>query len=1030
MTAYEQRIRQAAGQAETEAGLTLQVRGGVRIRAAADLLRCTVADQPPCEVVLDPGGARCGCPVFAENGGCRHTVAAARQAQRDGLLEGMLRRSAEARGQRLMEILDTELAESRALRLEPELLREDGLRLGLRIGEKRLYAVRSLADFMEARRSGRRLFFGKGFSYEPAWMRFPEDAETLLRLLQALCDTQAAAGVRAERWLSLSDSAVPAVLEKMSGMTVRITAGGETRTVTCAEKGRVPLRFHCGGSLRTLTLEAEVPEGLTPLTPDWGWLLWEDSLFPCDPSQQALLRCMEAGGRFGFSGDGAVRALAELLPRLSAAGTVSIDRRLETHLCRETLETRVYLDRADRDVAAQVVFRYGAQELNPFSPDRGALTPGGKILLRDGEGEKRVLDALDQAGFRVRKNGAVLSGQEAVWRFVSGGADALRQVAEVWLSNEFKRILPRKPRLSGGMSLRGGRLALDLAVDGEPSPEILDIMRAIARKRAYFRLQDGTFLDLTDLTAWQPAAEQIAGAEEAAVRDPRGSAIDLAAYRLVYLNTLLREAGLEVDTDDTAREALKLLSREGEENPAMPEGLALRPYQQSGFRWLSTLDRLRMGGILADDMGLGKTIQLIALLKHVKAPGCVSLVVAPTSLTYNWLHEFGRFAPELSVTVLSGTQTQRARLLEHIQRARDVDVLITSYPQVRRDIGLLAEIPFRVAALDEAQQIKNADSAGAAAVKQLKAESRFALTGTPLENHAREIWSLFGFVLPGFLGTAADFQRQLDAEPSLAGLRRKIQPFLLRRLKKDVLPELPDKTEHTLTAPLTPEQAEVYEAARLRLGRQVEHALAERGLGRSGTEILAAITELREVCCHPSLVMEGYAASSGKLDLLLDLLPGALAQGRRVLLFSQFTRMLRLIRRQLEAEDIRCLYLDGETPAARRLAMCDAFNGGEGDVFLVSLKAGGTGLNLTGADLVIHYDPWWNPAAEDQATDRTHRIGLTHKVEVIRLVTHGTIEEQVVSLGERKRALFDRLVTPGETLVTALSEQDIRNLFL
>ena len=1029
MTAYEQRIREAAGPAETDAGLTLQARGGVRLRASGDLLRCTVADQPAYEVTLDPAGARCGCALFASCGGCRHVVAAARQARLDGVLEGMLRRSAEARGRALMEILDTELTESRTLRLEPELLTDDGLKLGLRIGEKRLYAVRSLPDFMEARRSGRQLIFGKGFTFEPAWMRFPEAAENLLRLLQALCDTLASAGAPPGRWLALPDSAVPAVLERMTGMTVRVTSREAARTVVCRERERVPLHFHCGGSLRMLTVDAELPEGLIPLTADRSWLIWEDALFPCEPAQRPLLCAMDQGGHFGFSGENAVRALAELLPRLGAAGTVTVDRRLEAHLIREKLEARVYLDRAEKDVAAQVVFRYGAQELNPFSPDRSALTPGGKILLRDGEGEKRVLDALDQAGFRVRKNGAVLSGQEAVWRFVSGGSKELRGVAEVWLSNEFKRILPRRPRLAGGMSLREGHLVLDLTVDGEPTPEILEILRAIARKRSYFRLQDGTFLDLTDLTAWQRAAEQIAEAEEAAPGGPGNTAVDLAAYRLVYLNTLLREAGLEVSTDEGADEALRLLSGEESGTVSMPDGLALRPYQCSGFRWLSTLDRLRMGGILADDMGLGKTVQFIALLKHIRAPGSVSLVVAPTSLTYNWLREFDRFAPELSVTVLSGTQTQRAGLLEHIRRARDVDVIITSYPLIRRDIGLLAEIPFRVCALDEAQQIKNAQSAAAAAVKQLRAESRFALTGTPLENHAGEIWSLFDFVLPGFLGTAAAFRRQLETEPSLAGLHRKMQPFLLRRLKKDVLPELPDKIEHTLTAPLTPEQAEVYEAARLRLGRQVERTLSEKGLGRSGTEILAAITELREVCCHPSLVMEGYTASAGKLDLLLDLLPGALAQGRRVLLFSQFTRMLKLIRRQLEAEDIRCLYLDGETPAARRLAMCEAFNSGEADVFLVSLKAGGTGLNLTGADLVIHYDPWWNPAAEDQATDRAHRIGLTHKVEVIRLVTHGTIEEQVVALGERKRALFDRLVTPGETLVTALSEQDIRLLF-
>ncbi|MGN1020480.1 MAG: DEAD/DEAH box helicase, partial [Aristaeellaceae bacterium] len=398
-------------------------------------------------------------------------------------------------------------------------------------------------------------------------------------------------------------------------------------------------------------------------------------------------------------------------------------------------------------------------------------------------------------------------------------------------------------------------------------------------------------------------------------------------------------------------------------------------------------------------------------------------------LTYNWLSELNRFAPELSVMVLGGSGPQRASQIRHVKEAKDIDVLITSYPLIRRDIDQLTDMSFRFVILDEAQHIKNAGSVGAVAVKQLQAQTRFALTGTPMENNAGELWSIFDFVLPGYLLSYNAFIRRYQDGQDAEDLRRKIRPFLMRRLKKDVLTELPDKIETVLTAQMSPEQGKVYQSAMVRLRERVDHVMAEKGLGRGRTEVLAAITELRQICCHPALVLDDYTGTSGKLDMLLDILPGAIAAGRRVLLFSQFTSMLKILRRHLDAEGYETMYLDGETPSSKRLEMTEQFNGGQGQIFLISLKAGGTGLNLTGADMVIHYDPWWNPAAEDQATDRAHRIGQTRKVEVIRLVTHDSIEEQVVALGQRKKALFDQLVTPGETLVTALTEQDIRALF-
>ncbi|NLB91469.1 MAG: DEAD/DEAH box helicase, partial [Clostridiales bacterium] len=318
---------------------------------------------------------------------------------------------------------------------------------------------------------------------------------------------------------------------------------------------------------------------------------------------------------------------------------------------------------------------------------------------------------------------------------------------------------------------------------------------------------------------------------------------------------------------------------------------------------------------------------------------------------------------------------------------------------------------------------------GAVSVKKLEGEVRIALTGTPMENHIGELWSVMDFVLPGYLGEYGAFMRKFTESTKREELKSKISPFLLRRLKKDVLQELPDKIETVLVAQMSIEQHRAYQAALLRVKRKVNDLLDEKGFGQGRMEVLAAITELRQMCCHPALVLPEYSGSSGKLDLLLDIVPVMIENNHRILLFSQFTSMLKIIQRHLEAQNITCFYLDGETKANKRLELVESFNGGEGQVFLISLKAGGTGLNLTGADTVIHYDPWWNPAAEDQATDRVHRIGQKKKVEVIRLITHESIEEQVAQLSQKKKALFDQLIIAGEQMPTTLSQKDIEALF-
>lgn len=1046
------RLRLLAGEKEYEAGEALYSKGGVRaLEQSGMLMKYVVAGTPRREVIFTPEEpAKCTCDEWNARGACRHVVAATLMAQESGAMEDMIRQKAVLAGPKLMSAMESALPEDGTLRMEVTLVYENGtpsqkakLRLGLRVGEERLYVVRSIPQMIEAIDAGTTMEFGKGFVYHPEWMRFGPAETRLLGILRALClaEKEAGASLRGAdlRVMALPEPFAEAVLKELENLPFRMAVGEKAMVVKRVRAARLPLHYRVTGSLRGLTITALFPKDFQPITASCAYAVVSGTVVAVDPGQQSVMRVLwqeQIGGRsmFDFPMKETTRVIGEVIPFLKLTGVVEMDPDLERQLVRLPLVPQVYLDREGKEVVARTQFCYGEDTIDPFddAAEMETLPRTGKVLLRDAAAERQVLDALGSAGFYVRKNRVYLTGQDAIFDFVSGGVQKLQNMCEVYLSRDFRKMTPRKPVLQGRMRMNGGRLEMTFTEDGEPAEEILSILEALSKHRRYFRLKDGSFLDLSGMDEWQSLADSVfeaANVEGADAVSPAEDTVSLSAYRTCYLHSLLSASSLPIEVDSSVQDTVKALVDPDEEKIQLPAGLSLRPYQQRGFHWLMTLDKLHMGGILADDMGLGKTVQVIAMLKATRKPGQTSLVVAPTSLTYNWLSELERFTPELSVMVMAGSGPQRASQIEHVKKAKDVDVLITSYPLIRRDIDLMKDMDFRFVILDEAQHIKNAGSVGAVAVKQLHGQTRFALTGTPMENSAGELWSIFDFVLPGYLFSYSSFLRKYQDGEDLDDLRRRIRPFLMRRLKKDVLTELPDKLETTLTAQMSPEQEKVYQAAMVRLRDRVDHVMTEKGLGRGRTEVLAAITELRQICCHPSLVLSDYAGTSGKMEMLLEILPGALQAGRRILLFSQFTSMLKILKDQLENAGYSCMYLDGETPPQKRLEMTEQFNGGTGQIFLISLKAGGTGLNLTGADMVIHYDPWWNPAAEDQATDRAHRIGQTKKVEVIRLVTHGSIEEQVVALGQRKKALFDQLITPGEELVTALTEQDIRALF-
>ena len=434
-------------------------------------------------------------------------------------------------------------------------------------------------------------------------------------------------------------------------------------------------------------------------------------------------------------------------------------------------------------------------------------------------------------------------------------------------------------------------------------------------------------------------------------------------------------------------------------------------------------------------MGLGKTIQIIALLIDEKnRTGKTSLVVCPSSLYINWKKEINKFAPEMNILVVSGSAEQRERLIKTVNK---YDAVITSYDLLKRDVEKYANYTFKYIIADEAQYIKNNNTKNAKALKKLKSEVRFALTGTPIENSLAELWSIFDFIMPGYLFNYKKFKEDYetpiikDTDMQVAEkLQKLVAPFILRRIKSEVLKELPDKTETVMYSEMDNTQEKLYKAYLASSKKEINEEIEENGFEKSKFKILSIITRLRQICCHPSLFVSEYDGDSAKLNQCMEIIEGAIAAGHKILLFSGFTSMFDIITKELEKRGIEYSILTGQTKVDTRIEMVDEFNRDKNiKVFLISLKAGGTGLNLTGADIVIHYDPWWNLSAQNQATDRAYRIGQKNNVQVFKLITSGSIEEKIQKLQERKMNLSDSIIKSGETFINKMSKEDIIELF-
>ena len=620
---------------------------------------------------------------------------------------------------------------------------------------------------------------------------------------------------------------------------------------------------------------------------------------------------------------------------------------------------------------------------------------------------------------------------EAYHLLFSRGLAELDQVGDVLLDERLAHVRVRtSPSVQVEASVAAGSLRLSVDSSELSNEELLAYLAAYRKKQRYLRLDNDDVMRIG--TSIARVAELADGLGVDAARLVEAD-VELPANRALFVDALLQRAdGVRFSRDEGFRRIVREFETIADSDIPLPDGIGatLRSYQEEGYRWLCLLGKLGFGGILADDMGLGKTLQTIAYLLHeaydrTQGRAGASLVVCPASLVYNWMAELERFAPGLKAAAVVGSKTRRRDV---IAAAGSFDVLITSYDYVRRDIDLLASLSFGTVVLDEAHYIKNAKTQAARSVKRLSAKRRFALTGTPVENRLSDLWSIFDFLMPGVLGTEGEFARRFSTpigngdEAAAKRLQGLVGPFILRRLKGDVLGDLPEKNENVVYAEMTGEQDKLYRASASKLARRIAKQLPEDFAG-SKLQVLAELSKLRELCCDPSLLYDNYTGGSAKLDTCMELVSTALEADHSVLLFSQFTSMLDLIAARLDKDGVDHQMLTGSTSKEERMRLVRRFQEGAVPVFLISLKAGGVGLNLTAADIVIHYDPWWNVAAESQATDRAHRIGQTRTVTVFKLIVKDTIEQGILALQQRKRELADSVVG-GEALGSASITRD------
>lgn len=689
-------------------------------------------------------------------------------------------------------------------------------------------------------------------------------------------------------------------------------------------------------------------------------------------------------------------------------------------------KVKLYFDSKYDGIICNILFNYGNRELNYFDVD--------KNIIRDEEFENEVVEDVYSYNFKKENKRFIMDDINYIGAFIEEDMISLAKNYEVYSTENFKKNKMIKTLVKSSFSIgQDNILSYHFDLNGISDKEMNDMINSYKNKKKYYRLKSG---DIVNLENDENLKELNSLLEDMDINGVYSGTIP--KYRAIYLSSLKDNKYSIIETNNLFDDFINKFNqyKDADIMFSKKDLNILRDYQITGVKWLYNIYKCELGGILADEMGLGKSIQFIYLLKEVikENKDAKILIVCPTSLVYNWQKEFEKFGQDVSIKVMYGHKEKRHNELNNIKE----NVIITSYGLIREDEEYYNKLDFEVMAIDEAQSIKNATTGITKCVKKINAKVKFALTGTPLENNVTELWSIFDYIMPGYLTNLKDFNtkygiKDIDEKftKALIDLQKQIAPFILRRKKSDVLTELPPKIENNIFIDLNEKQKSVYSMEVKKTRKEMDEIIEKEGYDKARFKILQLLTKLRQLCIDPKIVYENYTGESSKITEVTKVCKEVIANGHKILLFSSFKTAIDILNREFTNEGISTYVIDGSVGAKKRNELVEKFNNDDTNCFLITIKSGGTGLNLTSADVVIHLDLWWNPQVENQATDRAHRIGQKNTVEVIKLICKGTIEEKILELQNKKKLLADTLIEGEDrdkNIISKLSADDIKDL--
>ena len=1037
----------------------------------------------------------CECPDYQKRyAGCKHVVATMMEFSNNNKYEEMIKNSSvvnmsgtitnsskyrnfkqivnEFYAEEMQEIEQSSEQEKEEIqpkiKIEPKIIYdkyESNLRIEFKIGNQRMYKLKNLAEFYDRMINEEKYKYGNKLEFihkkeifvdkDKALLEFILKHSETIRFVNSSVNTSYRYYGKAlnEGYILLNNSGIDEIFEILKGQEISFQKEYKDEKIefknenpdlhfVMKKKGKEEYQI-------VLNQKIDIMRDINIITgKEYKYLLIDNVLYRCDKKYEQttfkLLKMLK---------DNFMTELIlgkEQLPELFSIILLKLknsiefkgidEQQLEQYKPKK-LVVKLFLDYDKNEhILADAKFCYGEEEFNPLQQKIKIKYP------RDVVSENKALNLLRKTGFMyyAQKECFILPDEDKIYNFLLNDVNEYMQKFEVMVTDEFKSKQIKQPKIGSlGIKVENNLLTIDLANLNIDISELQEIIAKYELKKKYHKLKDGTFISLEENQDIEFIDKLVTGMDIDFKELEKGN-VRLPVNRSLYLNQLLKTInntpiiknseykkivnGLEKNSDETDIEIPSRLDN------------VLRYYQKTGYKWLKTLDNYKFGGILADDMGLGKTIQMLSIIagyvEENKENRRASIVICPSSLTLNWQNESQKFTNKLKTMVIRGNAQERKEQIKNIGK---YDLVITSYDLLKRDIEYYKEnkYAFRFAITDEAQYLKNSNTQNAKAVKEIVADTRYALTGTPIENSLAELWSIFDYIMPGYLFTYKKFKTEFEvpivkeeSPKAMKKLKMLIEPFILRRTKKEVFTELPEKTITVLNNQMKEEQEKIYLNYLAQAKQDIAETINIKGFERSHIQVLAALTRLRQICCHPSLFIRDYKDGSSKLEQCIEIIKDATESGHKILLFSGYTSMFELIEKELKENDIAYFKLTGSTKVDDRIRMVDEFNENKDiKVFLVSLKAGGTGLNLTGADMVIHYDPWWNASAENQATDRAYRIGQKNNVQVYKLITKNSIEEKIYELQKKKSELIDNVLDTKTAFISKLSKEDIMKLF-